>query len=662
MIPFGFFKSSAFIPFSQPISRMAIWLKSTIGVLNGGVPCTDASDVSVWQDQSGNNNHFNTISTPIFYLNQLNGFPSVNFNGDYMVSTNAITPRYAFFVVNIPSNQGSFSAWNVLLGLNNGGESGYIARLDGTSNNLWNNDNNSLMGVGRSNGVSIGGYSTNDLPVNNDVFTQYTSGPNTGYLDSDLTGNIGLGQTNGRPIVANVIEVIIYDRDLTDSEIAHNENYLCSKYGIAPETGMYVWLKAGAGVLNLSSNPASDGDPILTWDDQSGNGNNASVPYASPYFKASAQNNLPSIQLTGSGNQGLLVSVNRTFPETQFYVCYDDPSDSGDRTVVDGNQNARRLLTQHTDKSGYPNWSLYYSGTPVRNTWAPQGTWSIVSVVQNGALSTFRVNGNPVSCNLGNISSNQLSIGNDGGFVTGLVGYISEAILYPKALAANDMASVERYLSIKYNIPIYPPPPDMADLIRWWEPGTGFDGSSNWSDKIHGVTMTGTASLSTASLGNNNMPSIYTGLNGVGMVDSTNYTGTRMSVYYIAKPLSHFNRIMYANVNNWLLGWWNSQQGSFYFDGIGAWLYYQGIDGNPHIYAMNTDGSVANCYGDGKLIRSGTDGASSPNGLCIGASGSVFGDEWTECLVGDILIYNTVHDEATAKAVMQWLNSKYGVY
>ena len=488
------------------------------------------------------------------------------------------------------------------------------------------------------------------------MFAQYTAGPNGGYLDSDRTGNIGLGQTNSRPITASVIEVIIYDKILTDSQIAHNENYLCSKYGIAPETGMYVWLDAGKGVLNLSSNPASDGDPVLVWDDQSGNSNNASVPHGSPYFKASAQNSLPAIQLTGSGDQGLLVSVTRTFPETQFYVCYDDPSDTGDRTVADGDQNQRRLLTHHGD---YPNWSLFYSGASAYNTWAPQGTWSIVTVLQNAALSAFRVNGNNVSCDIENTSSSQLSIGNDGGFVTGLVGYVSEVLLYPKALSADDVASVEQYLSVKYNISVIPPPPDLSDLIRWWEPSTNFDGSSTWSDKIHGVTMTGSAAFY-ASFANNRRPAIHCS-GGSGLTDSTDYTGTRMSVYYVAQPLGTSRRIMSGVSDNWLLGWWNNQQGSFYFDGQGAWLYYQTSDGNPHIYGMTTNGSTAFCYGDGQLIFSGTDGVSSPVGIAIGNGGAENG-EWTECYVGDILVYNTPHDEATSKQVMAWLNAKYGVY
>ena len=77
---------------------------------------------------------------------------------------------------------------------------------------------------------------------------------------------------------------------------------------------------------------------------------------------------------------------------------------------------------------------------------------------------------------------------------------------------------------------------------------------------------------------------------------------------------------------------------------------------------MNTNGTTSNCYGNGHLIWSGTDGVASPNCLCIGNNGGAFSNEATAATVGDILIYNVAHDEITAKKIMAWLNAKYGVY
>src|SRR5689334_21812525 len=60
-------------------------------------------------------------------------------------------------------------------------------------------------------------------------------------------------------------------------------------------SALQLWLKADAGVTK------GDGDVVLSWNDQSGKGNNATSPgdTTAPVVAASAINSLPAIRFDG---------------------------------------------------------------------------------------------------------------------------------------------------------------------------------------------------------------------------------------------------------------------------------------------------------------------------------------------------------------------------
>jgi hypothetical protein len=75
---------SAIVP---PVAGAVLWLTSEAGLFQtvGGSPATaDGSPVGQWQDQSGNGHHIvqpGAGARPLLKLSQVNGYPSVRFDG-----------------------------------------------------------------------------------------------------------------------------------------------------------------------------------------------------------------------------------------------------------------------------------------------------------------------------------------------------------------------------------------------------------------------------------------------------------------------------------------------------------------------------------------------------------------------------------------------------
>lgn len=78
--------------------------------------------------------------------------------------------------------------------------------------------------------------------------------------------------------------------------------------------GLHAWFKTEAGVLNGSDLPASNGEDVKTWQDQSGNGNHAvqSVSGQRPVFETTGLNSGPCITFSQTTSDYLLAPVSIT--------------------------------------------------------------------------------------------------------------------------------------------------------------------------------------------------------------------------------------------------------------------------------------------------------------------------------------------------------------
>ncbi|MCF8059998.1 MAG: hypothetical protein K9K67_11925 [Bacteriovoracaceae bacterium] len=238
-------------------SGLVLWLDaedtSTLFQTNDCVttPVTsDGDGVGCWKDKSQSG--FNATASagtrePIYETNEFNGKAVIRFDGnnDALDFTNISTIRTVFVV-----NKSSGTTYQPLLG-------------DATSNNWFTNDN-SLLTSGASNFLTAGSWRVNKTDVPSPLTTtqngQYSlySVVSTGNVEADHISSDR--KNNGRYFGGDYVELIIYNRALSTSEVTQVENYLYSK-----------WFSAAPGPLSnlvLSSNFTSNQilTPSLSWD------------------------------------------------------------------------------------------------------------------------------------------------------------------------------------------------------------------------------------------------------------------------------------------------------------------------------------------------------------------------------------------------------------
>tara|TARA_B100002019_G_C21218562_1_gene573352 strand:- start:35 stop:694 length:660 start_codon:yes stop_codon:yes gene_type:complete len=101
-------------------------------------------------------------------------------------------------------------------------------------------------------------------------------------------------------------------------------------------------------------------------------------------------------------------------------------------------------------------------------------------------------------------------------------------------------------------------------------------------------------------------------------------------------------RVISADSNNWLMGWWQGREDSYYADG---WIQQGSSVSNYDwvCYAVTGDSSTDSwsLYKNGSLVITNNGGVRGPNGIRLGSSGS-YPDEASSCKVATVLVYNRV--------------------
>ncbi len=224
--------------------------------------------------------------------------------------------------------------------------------------------------------------------------------------------------------------------------------------------GMQLWLKADS----LTSK--SNGDPVSSWTDSSGNDNNAVQADSGRYptYAANAINGQPSVRFNGT-SQGLIVPTNSGLDAVNgfavFIVSKANTSGANQvlvyKGVLDYGNNYNYRIIEWTDGNQYgglgsPSGEIFY---PFGTT--NPGNYQLLSSYWNGNNLKAYVNGNlagsAAAAVTGQTYPNDLQIGySNVGNNYFFNGDISEIIIYNSVITDAQRQEVEAYLQAKYGI------------------------------------------------------------------------------------------------------------------------------------------------------------------------------------------------------------------
>lgn len=213
-------------------------------------------------------------------------------------------------------------------------------------------------------------------------------------------------------------------------------------------SGLTAWLKADAITGKVNS------DPISTWSDSSGNGNNAIQATAGnqPLYKTSILNGKPVLRFDGI-DDWLTMTLSPVNPFSILVVYCARLADSSGRRAIAGSANW--LL------GPYANEHRLFQGAFASGTQASvsAGTFVVNVTLSTSTTATHYVNGT----SRGTISSpttpGTVRIGASehngvGTFTEHLDGDIAEVIIYNKALTTGELSQIDSYIQDKYAITV----------------------------------------------------------------------------------------------------------------------------------------------------------------------------------------------------------------
>lgn len=219
----------------------------------------------------------------------------------------------------------------------------------------------------------------------------------------------------------------------------------------SPVAGYSLWLKADAGVLNGAGSAASDGDAVATWQDQSGNGNDAtqSTGGSRPTYKTSIVNGLPVLRFNGFNSLSLTATL-AADPCTVLAVFR--PDSSSVLTIVAGDTGGlqyrldglqQRLVKTNTADMGFG------TGTLSTSAFSSGGVRYSTSASQANLRLDGASDGDKTPLSLSNPFQ---WIGSKATVSEAFSGDIAELLIYPSALSDADRGTTETYLASRYGL------------------------------------------------------------------------------------------------------------------------------------------------------------------------------------------------------------------
>ncbi len=225
--------------------------------------------------------------------------------------------------------------------------------------------------------------------------------------------------------------------------------------------GLLLWLDADAitGLNHL--------DPVVTWEDQSGNGNDATQALAvrQPQYQTNVVNGLPAVWFNGgdfmAGNVGAL-NAPFTIVAVGYWSHVNQPSGDYDWWINIGDLTADNNVSISRHKANGANADKYttYAATYYTGPVLTGQTWMILAATHKTSAPRHNLHWDGTA-QVVNDYPNSLIL--DGVYDIGtwrnrnthwLLGYLAEVLVYNSALSDAQRGNVESYLGTKYGISV----------------------------------------------------------------------------------------------------------------------------------------------------------------------------------------------------------------
>ncbi len=257
--------------------------------------------------------------------------------------------------------------------------------------------------------------------------------------------------------------------------------------GVGNSNNNKLWLMADRGVFSdAGTTPAVDLATVQQWNDQSGNGNNASQGVVSnrPIFRTGQDNNLPALEFTGNlfidgPNLGISAGSSLDY----FMVFRDTQTGLGGLNDGNGHYILDRTPATSALMSLKPVTGSFYGfqkrsdsggglGGPVTTTSInTQSKW--IELVRNLGVN-YRIyyrgqQEGSIADGDGNLTPPRPRIGRHATTANnGLRGFVNEFIIYRTAINEAQRVIINNYISAKYNITL-----PVNDVYTMDNPGNG---------------------------------------------------------------------------------------------------------------------------------------------------------------------------------------------
>lgn len=208
------------------------WYKADAGVILNG------SNISSWQDQSGNNNHLvqtDTASQPTLINNALNNLPAVKFNSSFLnFTTGLATQTFSVFCIFKPNTEGGSQT---ILGSSGGGFQ-YCAASNGQFCNktfvVFMGGDSTPIPADKFNQINVRYDSTNlNFRLNKSAGSAINYPTNFGNPSVSVAGKSVAN--NSEFFKGHLIELLIYPA-LPLEQIQQVEDYLASRMSVIAPT------------------------------------------------------------------------------------------------------------------------------------------------------------------------------------------------------------------------------------------------------------------------------------------------------------------------------------------------------------------------------------------------------------------------------------------
>lgn len=249
--------------------------------------------------------------------------------------------------------------------------------------------------------------------------------------------------------------------------------------GSIPLTDLVLWLKADADVFHddAGTDPATDGETVHKWLDQSGGGNNAaqSTDSACPTFQTNEVNSLPAVQfaanlrLVVADDPDLSLNTNLSI----FCVLKHSGALSSVNTITSKDNGSTGAFTYLLDSSRRPQLDRpgAEAGIPATIN-LTESVFAVIACVVSGTSVSHFLNGaanGTDTLTTGTDVANDLLIAafGDGSQNPLGNGLIAELLIYKAAKNSTDIDTINQALIDEYAVPPAPTPPDVPGL-DWW--------------------------------------------------------------------------------------------------------------------------------------------------------------------------------------------------